>query len=267
MADMDIDDSALTKWDPILTERVVGILRPIVKRYFRSEVRGLDQLPTGGALLVSNHSGGTVATDIPTLSVAFYDTFGYRRPIYTLSHDVLSIGLTKDFFLRTGFIPASRDNAARALAADALVMVFPGGDHDAMRPTLQQNIIDFNGRTGYVKTAIDAGVPIVPIVSIGGQETQFFLTRGTWLARRLGLKRLLRSELFPVSFGFPFGVSVGAVNLPLPTKIVTQVLAPVDVTAQFGEHPDVGAVDAHIRALMQTALDQLARERRFPVLG
>jgi 1-acyl-sn-glycerol-3-phosphate acyltransferase len=264
---MDIDDSALTKWDPILTERVVGILRPIVKRYFRSEVRGLDQLPTGGALLVSNHSGGTVATDIPTLSVAFYDTFGYRRPIYTLSHDVLSIGLTKDFFLRTGFIPASRDNAARALAADALVMVFPGGDHDAMRPTLQQNIIDFNGRTGYVKTAIDAGVPIVPIVSIGGQETQFFLTRGTWLARRLGLKRLLRSELFPVSFGFPFGVSVGAVNLPLPTKIVTQVLAPVDVTAQFGEHPDVGAVDAHIRALMQTALDQLARERRFPVLG
>jgi 1-acyl-sn-glycerol-3-phosphate acyltransferase len=267
MADMDIDDSALTKWDPILTERVVGILRPIVKRYFRSEVRGLDQLPTGGALLVSNHSGGTVATDIPTLSVAFYDTFGYRRPIYTLSHDVLSIGLTKDFFLRTGFIPASRDNAARALAADALVMVFPGGDHDAMRPTLQQNIIDFNGRTGYVKTAIDAGVPIVPIVSIGGQETQFFLTRGTWLARRLGLKRLLRSELFPVSVGFPFGVSVGAVNLPLPTKIVTQVLAPVDVTAQFGEHPDVGAVDAHIRALMQTALDQLARERRFPVLG
>ena len=67
--------------------------------------------------------------------------------------------------------------------------------------------------------------------------------------------------------GFPFGLSVGAVNLPLPTKIVTQVLAPVDVTAQYGEHPDVGAVDAHIRALMQTALDQLARERRFPVLG
>jgi len=267
MADGDVDGSSLAKWDPILTERLVGILRPIAKRYFRSEVTGLDQIPTGGALLVSNHSGGTVATDIPILSVAFYDKFGYGRPIYTLSHDILSIGLTKDFFRRTGFIPASRDNAARALAADALVMVFPGGDHDAMRPTLQQNIIDFNGRTGYVKTAIDADVPIVPIVSIGGQETQFFLTRGKWLAKRLGLKRLLRSELFPISVGFPFGLSVGAVNLPLPTKIVTQVLAPIDVTAQFGKNPDVGAVDAHIRALMQTALDQLARDRRFPVLG
>jgi 1-acyl-sn-glycerol-3-phosphate acyltransferase len=238
-----------------------------VKRYFRSQVHGLDQIPTGGALLVSNHSGGTVATDLPTLSVAFYDEFGYGRPIYTLSHDILSVGLTKDFFLRAGFIPASRDNAARALAADALVMVFPGGDHDAMRPTLQQNVIDFKGRTGYVRTALEAGVPIVPIVSIGGQETQLFLTRGTWLAKRLGLKRLLRSELFPVSVGFPFGVSVGALNLPFPTKIVTQVLPPIDVEAQFGKTPDVGVVDAHVRALMQTALHRLARERRFPILG
>jgi len=260
-------ESSLEKWDPVLTERVIGILRPIVKRYFRSEVHGLDHIPTGGALLVSNHSGGTVATDIPTISVAFYDRFGYSRPIYTLSHDILSIGLTKGFFLGTGFIPASRDNAAQALAADAVVMVFPGGDHDAMRPTLQQNVIDFNGRKGYVQTAIDAAVPIVPVVSIGGQETQFFLTRGTWLAKRLGLKRLLRSELFPVSVGFPFGLTVGAINLPLPTKIVTRVLPPIDVAAEFGRKPDVAAVDAHVRTVMQTALDQLARERRFPVLG
>ncbi len=67
-----------------------------------------------------------------------------------------------------------------------MVIVFPGGDYDALRPTLLQNRIDFNGRTGYVSTAVKAGVPIVPAVSIGGQETQLFLTRGTWLAKRLG---------------------------------------------------------------------------------
>ncbi|MBJ7337156.1 1-acyl-sn-glycerol-3-phosphate acyltransferase [Mycolicibacterium sp.] len=267
MADNDVDGDALTKWDPALTKRLVDVLRPIVNRYFRFEVHDLGRIPASGALLVSNHSGGTVATDIPTFSVAFYDQFGYERPIYTLSHDILSVGLTKDFFLRAGFIPASRDNAARALAADAVVMVFPGGDHDAMRPTLQQNVIDFKGRTGYVKTAIDAGVPIVPVVSIGGQETQFFLTRGTWLAKRLGLKRLLRSELFPISVGFPFGLSVGAVNLPLPTKIVTQVLEPIDIAAEFGTNADVAAVDARVRDVMQTALNRLASERRFPVLG
>jgi 1-acyl-sn-glycerol-3-phosphate acyltransferase len=265
--DEGIEDSALAQWDPELAARLVGILRPIAKRYFRSEVRNLERIPATGALLVSNHSGGTVATDMPILAVDFYDTFGYNRPLYTLSHDILSVGLTKQFFLRAGFIPASRDNAARALAADALVMVFPGGDHDAMRPTLQQNTIDFHGRTGYAKTAVEAGVPIVPVVSIGGQETQFFLTRGSWLAKRLGLKRLLRSDLFPVSIGFPFGVSIGAVNVPLPSKIITQVLAPIDVTARFGKNPDIAEVDAHVRTVMQTALDELARARRLPILG
>ena len=259
----------VAKWDPTLTERVVGLLRPIAKHYFRSEVHNLARIPAGGALLVSNHSGGPTTTDLPTFAVHFYDRFGYDRPLYTLSHDVLSVGLTKQFFQRVGFIPASRDNAARALASDAAVMVFPGGDYDAMRPTLQQNVIDFNGRTGYVRTAIDAGVPIVPIVSIGGQETQFFLTRGTGLAKRLGfIKRLTRSEMVPIAAGRPpFGLTLGGANLPLPSKIVTQVMAPIDITARFGEDPDVAKVDAHVRKVMQTALDRLARQRRLPVIG
>jgi 1-acyl-sn-glycerol-3-phosphate acyltransferase len=200
--------------------------------------------------------------------VDFYDRFGYDRPLYTLSHDILSVGPTKKFFHQLGVIPASRRNAARALGDDAAVMVFPGGDYDATRPTLAQNVIDFNGRTGYVRTAIEAGAPIVPIVSIGGQETQFFLTRGTWLAKRISLiKRLTRSELVPIAAGFPFGVTLGGMNLPLPSKIVTQVLPPIDITARFGEDADVAEVDSYVRHVMQRALDRLAIQRRFPVLG
>ena len=262
----DAQISEIAKWDPELTKKVVGILRPVVKRYFRSEVKDLGRIPTGGALLVSNHSGGQTTTDLPTFAVDFYDRFGYDRPLYTLSHDILSIGPTKQFFQRLGFIPANRKNAAKALTDDAAVMVFPGGDFDATRPTLQQNLIDFNGRTGYVRTAIEAGVPIVPIVSIGGQETQFFLTRGDWLAKRLGLK-IMRSELIPVSAGLPFWVSVGGMNLPLPSKIVTQVLPPIHIAKKFGKNPDVAEVDAHVRQVMQRALDRLAKQRRFPVLG
>jgi 1-acyl-sn-glycerol-3-phosphate acyltransferase len=259
---------AITKWDPELTKRVVGLLRPIAKRYFRSEVKDLGRIPAGGALLVSNHSGGSTTTDLPTFAVGFYDRFGYDRPLYTLSHDLLSVGPTKKLFQQLGVIPANRENAARALADDAAVMVFPGGDYDATRPTQAQNVIDFNGRTGYVRTAIDAGVPIVPIVSIGGQETQFFLTRGTWLAKRIGIiKRLTRSELMPIAVGFPFGMTLGGMNLPLPSKIVTQVLPAIDITARFGEDPDVRAVDGYVREVMQKGLDTLAAARRFPVLG
>ncbi|MGV7835610.1 1-acyl-sn-glycerol-3-phosphate acyltransferase, partial [Mycobacterium kansasii] len=87
--------------------------------------------------------------------------------------------------------------AAAALRSGGVVVVFPGGDYDAYRPTTAENVIDFNGRKGYVRTAIEAGVPIVPMVGIGGQETQLYLTRGTWLARNLGIKRLLRSDILP----------------------------------------------------------------------
>ncbi|MBV9720677.1 MAG: glycerol acyltransferase, partial [Mycobacterium sp.] len=70
------------------------------------------------------------------------------------------------------------------------------------------------------------------------------------------------------SFGFPFGFSViFPPNVPLPAKIVTEVLEPIDVTARFGDNPDIEEVDAHVRSVMQTALDRLARQRRFPVLG
>ncbi len=147
------------------------------------------------------------------------------------------------------------------------MLLFPGGDYDSYRPTFTENVIDFAGRTGYVKTAIETGVPIVPMVSIGGQETQLFLARGDSIARRFGLKRA-RVEILPISFGFPFGLSaVLPPNLPLPAKIVTRVLEPIDIAAEFGEDPDIDAVDLHVRAVMQAALDDLARERRFPILG
>jgi 1-acyl-sn-glycerol-3-phosphate acyltransferase len=82
---------------------------------------------------------------------------------------------------RIGFIRANHENAASALRSNGIVVVFPGGDYDAYRPTSTQNVIDFGGRTGYVRAAIEAGAPIVPMVSVGGQETQLFLTRGTSL--------------------------------------------------------------------------------------
>jgi 1-acyl-sn-glycerol-3-phosphate acyltransferase len=147
-------------------------------------------------------------------------------------------------------------------------VVFPGGDYDVYRPTLSENTIDFDGRTGYVRAAINAGVPIVPAVGIGGQESQLYLSRGMGLAKLLRLDKLMRSKILPISVGFPFGLSaVLPVNVPLPTKIVMQVLEPIDITAQFGEDPDIEAVDAHVREVMQKALDGLAKERRLPVIG
>jgi 1-acyl-sn-glycerol-3-phosphate acyltransferase len=275
MSDADgegFEGDEISKWDPEFTRRVVGILRPVMKRYFRAEVRGSDHIPeVGGALLVSNHSGGQFSLDVPILGIEYYDKFGYDRPIRTLAHDFLFSGPVADVLQRLGIIRASSKNADEALLSGDVVVVFPGGDYDACRPTSQQDVVDFNGRTGYVRTAIETGVPIVPAVSIGGQENQLYLTRGIGLAQRLGrIAKAARLTTVPVSLGLPFGLSLGGLlppNLPLPTKIVTQVLEPIDVTAQFGKDPDIAVVDAYVRGVMQKALTELGRQRRLPILG
>ncbi len=262
----------IDKWDRALTELVIALTRPIVKHYFRSEVRGLDNIPPGSSLVVGNHSGGLVTFDLSVFAVGYYDKHGYERPLYALAFDTLFAGPAAEFFRRTGVIRATRDNAAKALAAGAVVLVFPGGDFDVYRPTFQENVINFGGRTGYVTTAIEAGVPIVPAVSIGGQESQLFLTRGTWLARLLRLtkleRKLFRTNILPITFGLPFGLSVVLpVNVPLPSKIVTELLPPIHIAAEFGDTPDVSEVDAHVRGVMQKGIDALAAKRRFPIFG
>jgi 1-acyl-sn-glycerol-3-phosphate acyltransferase len=262
------DDADIAKWDPVFTRQFKNAVGPVVKRYFRAEVNGLEALPaSGGALVVSNHSGGVLTPDVLIFAPAFYDAFGYDRPLYILAHYGVLLGPLGTLFSRAGGIEASRDNAAKALRSGGVVLVFPGGDYDAFRPTRTANTIDFQGRTGYVRTAVETGVSIVPVVSIGGQQTQLFLARGDALAKRLGLHRI-RLKALPLTFGVPFGLTtVLPPNLPLPTKIIMEVLEPIDVAARFGDEPDVDEVDAHVRSVMQTALDRLARQRRFPILG
>ncbi|BBY31003.1 lysophospholipid acyltransferase family protein [Mycolicibacterium sediminis] len=264
----DPQPGGLEKFSVAVTRRVVERAGPLLRTWFRAETHGLDAFPaTGGALVVSNHSGGMLTPDVLLFGTAFYRRFGYDRPLVTLAHYGVVMGPLGDLMPKVGVIEASPSNAEAALAFGGVVLVFPGGDYDSYRPTHQDAVIDFGGRTGYVRTAIDAGVPIVPAVSIGGQEGQLFLTRGNRLAKLLGLPKI-RMDILPVTFGFPFGLSVLIPpNLPLPTKIVTQVLEPIDLIARFGPDPDVAEVDVYVRSMMQSALDELARKRRFPVIG
>ena len=257
----------LAKWDPSFTRRVTSAAWPLIRAYFRAEVRGLELFPTSGpALLVSNHSGGMLTPDVPVFGPCFYKKFGYGRPLYTLAHYGIFLVPWGPMLPRLGVVHASSDNATRALRSGAVVLVFPGGAYDAYRPTSRQNVIDFEGRTGYARTAIETRVPIVPMVSIGAQETQFFLGRGTEWAYRLGLHRI-RMDILPLTLGIPFGLTVTfPPNFPLPSKIIMEVLEPVDPFA-FGAHPDVDEVDDHVRRVMQRALNRLARRRRFPILG
>lgn len=79
---------------------------------------------------------------------------------------------------------------------------------------------------------------------------------------------MTRTEVMPITFGVPFGLNfVVSANVPLPTKIVTQVLPPIDIAGRFRDDPDLEEVDSYVRQVMQEMLDELAAKRRFPVLG
>ena len=85
----------------------------------------------------------------------------------------------------------------------------------------------------------------------------------------LFLDKLLRLKVLPISLGPPWGLNIGDMlgHIPLPSKIVVEVLPPIRLREEFGEDPDIDEVHAHVTSLMQDTLDALTSERRFPVIG
>jgi 1-acyl-sn-glycerol-3-phosphate acyltransferase len=260
----------LDEWDPEYIRRTLPVLRTMFGAYFRSEVRGLDNIPDDGpALLVGNHSGGLLIADTFIFAVCFYDHFGPERRFHQLAHDVAIRLPTSGFLRRYGTLAASHENARRVFAKDAPLLVYPGGDHETFRPSWQGDEIQFAGRKGFVRLALSEGVPIVPVVSIGGQETALFVTRGRRLARGLGLDRLLRIKVLPVTVGPPLGVNILDLpgRIPLPAKITVEVLPPIDLRERFGADADRDEVYEEVTDEMQEALDRLSEERTVPVVG
>src|SRR3954454_19117397 len=140
-------DDWLDAWDPSYIRTTLPALRALSRIYFRAEVRGLDNIPAEGpVLLVGNHSGGTLIADTFVFAQAFYDHFGPLRRFHQLAHDlVFKVPGARASLSRYGTVPASPENMARALERDAALLVYPGGDHETYRPSWESSKIDFAG--------------------------------------------------------------------------------------------------------------------------
>lgn len=242
----------------------------IASLWYRGEVRGLERIPAEGpVLLVGNHSGGNMTPDTVVFTLAFNTYFGVERRFYQLAHNLVLSMPGLGFLRRYGTVAASPENAQQALDSGAALLVYPGGDYEVHRPTRESARIDFGGRKGFIRLALDKRVPIVPVVSIGGQETALFLSRGEWLAKLLGLDRMFRLKVLPISLALPWGLNVGDMlgHLPAPAKITIQVLEPIDLRERYGQRPDPDRVYEDLTAAMQDTLAALQDERTLPVLG
>jgi 1-acyl-sn-glycerol-3-phosphate acyltransferase len=238
--------------------------------WFRGEVRGLGNIPEEGpVLLVGNHSGGNLTPDTMVFNLAFCAYFGVERAFYQLAHNLVLSMPGLGFLRKFGTVAASPENAEKALSSGAALLVYPGGDYEVHRPSWERHKVDFDGRKGFIRLALEQDVPIVPVVAVGGQETALFLSRGETISRRLGLDRLFRLKVLPISIAVPWGLNVGDMmgHFPLPAKITVEALPPIHLRDEFGPDPDLSEVYDHVMTLMQETLDALAAERRLPVIG
>jgi 1-acyl-sn-glycerol-3-phosphate acyltransferase len=269
-AERRIPRADLDERDPDYIREQLPLMWLAASIWYRGEVRGLGNIPDSGpVLLVGNHSGGNLTPDTIVFTLAFNTYFGVERAFYQLAHNLVlsmpGLGRLRKF----GTVAASPRNAAKALGSGAALLVYPGGDYEVHRPSWEGNKVDFDGRTGFIRLALEHDVPIVPVVSIGGQETALFLSRGERLAKLLALDRLFRLKVLPISIGIPWGLNVGDMlgHIPLPAKITIETLPAIDLREQFGPDPDLDEVYDHVVRVMQETLDALAAERRLPVFG
>ena len=265
-----IPTADLDERDPDYIRETLPGLWLLASFYFRADVKGLEKIPAEGpVLLVGNHSGGNVTPDTLVFSLAFATYFGVERRFFQLAHNLVLAMPGLGTLRKYGTVAASHENAHKALETGAALLVYPGGDYEVHRPSWDSAKVDFNGRKGWIRLALDNNVPVVPLVAIGGQETALFLSRGERLARLLRLDKMFRLKVLPISLAIPWGLNVGDMlsHWPLPAKISMRVLDPIDLRKEFGREPDHDEVYDEVLGRMQRTLDQLQRDRTLPLIG
>lgn len=217
-------------FDAEVTQRFfMAALRPIAEKWFRIEVRGIENIPTdGGALVVSNHSG-TIPVDGVMTMVTIHDHIGrFLRP---LGADlVFRMPVVSTLARKGGATLACNEDAERMLTGGELVGVWPEGFKGIGKPYSQRYKLQRFGRGGFVSAAIRTGVPIVPLSVVGAEEIYPLVGNIPSLARLLGVPYI------PITPTFPLLGPLGLV--PLPSKWLMEFGEPIR-TDEF----DAGAAD------------------------
>jgi 1-acyl-sn-glycerol-3-phosphate acyltransferase len=224
----------------------------LYRQWFRIRMRGVDQVPSAGAaLVVANHSG-VLPVDAIMLQAGLFADHPAHRNLRLLGADlVYQLPGLGSLARRSGHVRADPGGAEALLAAGELVGVFPEGYKGTGKPFSERYRLQRFGRGGFARTAISAGVPIIPCAIVGAEEIYPMLGNSRRAARLLGL------PYFPVTPLFPWLGPLGAV--PLPSRWIIEFGEPVP-TADLAD----GAADdlaTRVRDTIQARVDALVRER------
>jgi 1-acyl-sn-glycerol-3-phosphate acyltransferase len=214
-------------YDPDLVEHVLApLLRPLYRRWWRVEVRGLEHVPDEGAALVVGNHAGTLPFDAMMVQLALLDEHPAHRSLRVLAADLaFNLPVIAPLARKSGNTLACAEDAERLLRAGELVGVFPEGYKGLGKPYRDRYRLQRFGRGGFAGVALRTGVPIVPVAVVGSEEIYPMLLNLRRVARLLGF------PYFPVTPTFPALGPLGAI--PLPSKWVIEFCPPVP-TADLG---------------------------------
>jgi 1-acyl-sn-glycerol-3-phosphate acyltransferase len=245
-------------FDPDLTSRLaMATVRPLVEKWFRVEVQGIENIPSdGGALLVANHSG-TVPVDSLVTGLVVHDHAD--RYLRMLGADlVFRMPFFGEWARKAGATLACNEDAERMLGQGELVGVWPEGFKGVGKPFSERYTLQRFGRGGFVSAALHTRVPIVPCSIVGAEEIYPLVGNLPTLARLLGVPYIPITPFFPL-LG-PLGM------VPLPSKWLIEFGEPIRTDSY-----DQGAADDpmlvfnvtdQVRETIQQTLYTLLMQRR-----
>ncbi len=264
-----IDIDCFENRNPEIIELLIKIFKPLFWHYFQPIINGLEHIPPGPGLFVGNHNGAMLMPDLFIFGMALHEQFGVDGLPYGMGHKKgIGLPLLNQLFLPIGAVRGCQHNAKKLLSAGEKVLTYPGGDLDSMRSYWDRKRINFGKRRGYIRLALEARVPIIPVVSSGAHETLFILNDGQWLAQNMGLGRLLKTKTWPIVFCLPWGLWIGPPppHFPFPSLINIEVLEPVRFKHEGSEAASnseyVETCHKHVHTIMEASLKRLVATRR-----
>lgn len=234
--------------------------------WFRTEVEGIENVPsTGGALLVSNHAGA-LPPDAPIIARSIREEHPDPRPLHiTVEHFFKGFPLFSQLLPKIGCVAAHPANVHRLLHdEEQLVLVFPEGRKGTEKLYSERYQLQRFGRGGFVAAAMRAQAKLVPVCVIGAEEAAPVFHQSQMMQRLTGLL------YFPLTPTFPWFGPLGMLGY-LPAKFRIRFLEPID-TAELGVDPAedkslVQTISHEIRARIQENLHDMLATRKSVWFG
>lgn len=193
-------------FDPEFCRYVLAVASLLHRKYFRTDVHGIDGIPQGRALFIANHSGQIPLDGVVIGSALMLDATPPRFPRSMVEKWTAELPFVSTIFPRCGQVVGSPDNARRLLQQDEALIVFPEGARGISKTFDQRyQLQDFG--LGFMRLALETKTPIVPVAVIGGEEQYPSIADVKPLARLFGM------PAFPLIPQLFFGMLA-----PLPTK-------------------------------------------------